>query len=301
MKNFLIIILLFCFIKSSAQKEMIGVYKFPNQSTDGLGGSSLALLENQKFVFTTYATMIVGKWEVAKNKPNTLLLLPLNPDGVFQVFGRKNPDLGSSTSIIFSVEAEDEVYFGTDPYHLKRILKTNSDLASPKILKLKNRPLEFYLLEGSNSKKRPEVFNSSGFNEFLIEYFSAEKKYPTMEFRIVKGGLQSYDLQNTVAKREPLPHGEKYHYLDYAEHYYRQVYCADFKLLNTDYKNMDNLLELPNLSEYQFNPTKNQYEAKVKNDMPNEYFKRDVLRRYDKIKPQKNTANSSKVIDGSVF
>ena len=302
-KTFLIVIAMLSFLWGNAQKNLTGYYKFPDTNGDGLGGSSLALFENRKFVLVAYATLVVGKWDVENDV--TLVLNPENPANSLQVFARNNPELKAGAQIIFNGIENNEIYFGAAQNAMKRVFNNDANcFDSPYILNEKSIAGTYFIADLENPENRKIFsFSTKNYNQFVIKYVDESQFFPPMMFDIVKNGLKNIaDLKSPVAKKNPLPtKGEEAEFLKTAVQKFNQTNNEEFVLLNTDFRLMNGLENAPNLSNYQFNTAKNRYEAKVKHDEPNEYLKRDVLFKFEKVKLEDLPLQAFKPLKGSVF
>lgn len=80
-------------------KNIVGQYSmsFGNHSPEG--GTTLALLDNQRYVIVSFGTVIVGDWRIVKGK--YLHLLPYRAESPFYVFGRHNTKSKNQTTVTF--------------------------------------------------------------------------------------------------------------------------------------------------------------------------------------------------------
>lgn len=80
-------------------KNIVGQYSmsFGNYSPEG--GTTLALLDNQRYVIVSFGTVIVGDWRIVKGK--YLHLLPYRTESPFYVFGRHNTKSKNKTTVTF--------------------------------------------------------------------------------------------------------------------------------------------------------------------------------------------------------
>ncbi|WP_147628880.1 hypothetical protein [Pelistega indica] len=280
----------------------MGLYRFPDSSSDGMGGSTLAILENQQFVQIAFATLVVGKWEMEQTNGYKLILKPMNPTSRFQVYARKNPDIVHDVRFLFSSGPYDEVYFGFQADKLQRVVKETEETPPPYKFQHALTSKEFFLLAKGEPNDEIVAFNLGLYNDIYIDYVGSSQFVPTTEYLLVQNGLSSPENPQQIIYKEALPQeGEDAEFLKEAEMYYQQAFNADYKLLNTDDMEVEDIQRRIDLGDYHINQRNNHYEANNKTDEPNAYLKIDVLKKYDKLPPEKSLIKTYRVEKGSVL
>ncbi|WP_201551778.1 hypothetical protein [Psychrobacter fjordensis] len=80
-------------------ESIVGEYSMSFGNPSPEGGSSLALLDNQRYVMVGFGVVLVGDWRIVKGK--YLHLIPHRTEYPFYVFGRHNTELKDKTKIRF--------------------------------------------------------------------------------------------------------------------------------------------------------------------------------------------------------
>lgn len=299
-----------------AQKQnMEGLYYIPGTPGDGGGGTTIAIMKDHKFVILAFATLIVGNWEVQETHPQKLVLSPLNPEGIFMVFGRKNPEIKNGARVYFSNPENAETYMQTASGEMKRIFNKDANcFQTPYVLDVENIPEQFFfadtteeisygdeeILEGK--PKQLYRFSTQGYNEFLVEYYNPSKMHESISFEITKDGIISADgYDRKIIKRKPIPQtGEDAAFIQQAEQIYKELYRANFKWVNEDFRVLDNLKSPVRETDYRFDAKKNNYTIKF-NNYEDGYLKRKIIYKFNKIIPETELLKPFKPAAGSIF
>ena len=191
-------------------ESIVGEYSmsFGNYSPEG--GSSLALLDNQRYVIVGFGVVLVGDWRIVKGK--YLHLIPHRTEYPFYVFGRHDAELGDNTVLNLDGDGFNElalIHYGSIDDKVPNLTPTSSinkqglyDVEIPRKLEaisLADRDYE------NNGGKDIDIYtfdNPKGFNNLhLLEFTRLARREVTKA--IIDGDELVFDQRRT--KSWPLP------------------------------------------------------------------------------------------------
>lgn len=296
--------------QGQGQQNPVGLYNDRGTSGDGLGGSTLAILDDGTFAAAAFGTLVTGHWAIDK-KNQLLTLYPLNPEAPFAVYGRENPEITEGMRLIYTRDGDDDVYIGQYPEAMKRLFNEGANcFLFPNIHVEKTIPPEISAADISGNgdgmpipgQELVYTFSTAGYNEFLLEYYQPSMFHQPMRYALAADGIRPLDAwRNETLKREPLPaDGEDAEFLRQAPARHKQAFQADYRLMNTDFLVFNDLFT-PNLSLYQLDGERNVYLRKQNDRAFDNYARADTLYRFEKIIADTRPLEKFEPLAGSLF
>lgn len=290
------------------QMNPVGQYNLPGTPGDGAGGAAIIIQEDRTFIVLAFGTMITGSWVTDGTSPAILKLKPAHPENPFAMFGRNNPDLKEGMRIMYSGGENNDVFMGDYQNAMKRVFNESANcFLSPYIHNQKEIPDTIWFMDTTkvgvteNEIAPGEVysFSTSGYNEFLVEYYEpARFYYPVMEYEIINDGIL---VSDKFIKRTKIKNNEDMQFIKSFSARHNSELTTDYKLINADWKVMGGTEFFPDLADYRFDEKGNKYVSKETRDFPDAYYKTDTLYRFNRIPVSKNEAQKIVIVPGSVF
>ncbi|AQX14068.1 hypothetical protein KRE47_04010 [Elizabethkingia meningoseptica] len=290
-----------------------------NPDIDGVynkGGVSFIIKKDNTFLIVAMGTLIKGNWSVDKN---IITLTPKNPDALFYLYARKNPDIKEGMRLMISAnEYNNDIYVGVFPNKMKRFFNKEANCFDyPYVHQSKELPeiLTFIDQTKSEDPYQAEVpnamqqFSTAGYNDFIVQYMNPALFHNPFQFEIKKEGLKA--LANTedsgIIKKQNIKEffkNEKE--LSFLEQSFNMAYQAAYKLVNYAYNTNDDMSAEIDLSHYKYDKTRNVYvnlsiPDKSLNYKSDDFHYTDVLMKFDRITSDNKKVSDFKPLSGSVF